>query len=371
MDVKQTGRERPTALRSCETAGEHGSSRPPLGLARMVDWACSPQLQGRDPFPVCHKEVDVSKSFVGIDVSSQWFDVAVTSEMPSWQFPYTQDGIKDCIARLSLYDVALVVMEACGKLERPLARGLQQSGFSVAVVNPRNARHFARSIGQLAKTDALDARVLAQYAASIRPQPSVLPNADEESLQAVVTRRRQLVRMQAAEKNRLRRAAPQLVPSIRQHLEWLQQEIRRLDNQIRQLQKEHPVWQARKRILETAPGVAETSSSTFIAFLPELGQLDGKKIAALVGVAPLHRDSGQRQGVRSIWGGRREVRTALYMCTLTSIQFNPVIREFYQQLCERGKKPKVALVACMRKLLVTLNAMVRDGAEWRPQAASP
>jgi len=313
----------------------------------------------------------VFKSFVGVDVSSQWFDVVVTPGRSSWQFPYTEDGIAAFLSRLARLDVGLVVMEACGHLERPLARALQETGVPVAVVNPRNVRHFAQSIGQLAKTDALDARVLAQYAASIRPRPCSLPDPDEESLRALVTRRRQLVGMVSAEKNRLRRANPELVPGIRRHLEWLQDEISSLSKQIAQRQKEHPLWRERKRILETAPGVAETSSATLTAYLPELGQLDRKKIAALVGVAPLNRDSGQRQGTRSIWGGRREVRTALYMCTLTSIRCNPVIRDFYNQLRARGKKPKVAVVACMRKLLVALNAMVRDGTEWQPQPSSP
>lgn len=311
------------------------------------------------------------KSFVGVDVSSQWFDVAVTPGPSSWQFPYTEDGIAAFLSWLARLNVGLVVMEACGHLERPLARALQETGVPVAVVNPRNVRHFARSVGQLAKTDALDAQVLARYAASIRPQPCSLPDADEESLRSLVTRRRQLVGMLSAEKNRLRRAAPELVSGIRRHLEWLQDEISTLSKQIAQRQKEHPLWQERKRILESSPGVAATTSATLTAYLPELGQLNRKKIAALVGVAPLNRDSGQRQGTRSIWGGRREVRAALYMCTLASIRCNPVIRDFYQQLRARGKKPKVALVACMRKLLVTLNAMVRDGTDWQPQPSPP
>jgi len=313
----------------------------------------------------------VFKSFVGVDVSSQWFDVAVTPGPSSWQFPYTEDGIAAFLSWLARLNVGLVVMEACGHLERPLARALQETGVPVAVVNPRNVRHFARSVGQLAKTDALDAQVLARYAASIRPQPCSLPDADEESLRSLVTRRRQLVGMLSAEKNRLRRAAPELVSGIRRHLEWLQDEISTLSKQIAQRQKEHPLWQERKRILESSPGVAVTTSATLTAYLPELGQLNRKKIAALVGVAPLNRDSGQRQGTRSIWGGRREVRAALYMCTLASIRCNPVIRDFYQQLRARGKKPKVALVACMRKLLVTLNAMVRDGTDWQPQPSPP
>jgi transposase len=239
------------------------------------------------------------------------------------------------------------------------------------VVNPRNVRHFAKSIGQLAKTDALDAQVLAHYAASIRPQPYPLPDSDTEFLRSLVTRRRQLVGMLSAEKNRLRRADPDLVPGINRHLGWLQDEIGMLSEEIAQRQKNHPLWRERKRILESAPGVAATTSATLTAYLPELGQLDRKEIAALVGVAPLNCDSGQRQGGRAIWGGRREVRTALYMCTLTSIRCNPVIRDFYKQLRARGKKPKVALVACMRKLLVTLNAMIRDGTDWQFGLSAP
>jgi len=327
--------------------------------------------QGRDPSPVCHKEVGLSKTFVGIDVSSQWFDVAVTPGRSCWRVDYTPQAVAGFVRQLLTLNVALVVVEACGRLERPLARALDEARIPVAVVNPRHIRDFAKSIGQLAKTDTLDARVLALYAATINPQPRPLPHVEEEFLQSLLARRRQLVGMLSAEKNRLRTSVPELRPGIERHLTWLQSEIDALSSEIAQRQEEHPLWRERKRILERVPGVGTTTSAMLTAYLPELGHLDRKKIAALVGVAPFNRDSGQRTGPRSIWGGRREVRAALYMCTMASIRWNPVIRDFYAQLRGRGKRPKVALVACMRKILVTLNAMVRDGTEWHPQPASP
>jgi len=327
--------------------------------------------QGRDPSPVCHKEVALSKTFVGVDVSKEWFDVAVTPSRSSWRVPYTQEALTEFVRQLLPLNVALVVTEACGRLERPLARALEQAHIPVAVVNPRHIRDFAKSVGQLAKTDDLDARVLALYAATISPQPRPLPAVDEESLQSLLARRRQLVGMLSAEKNRLRTAAPKLRPGIERHLVWLQSEIDGLSDEIGQRQENHPLWRETKRILEHVPGVGSTTSAMLTAYLPELGHLDRKKIAALVGVAPFNRDSSQRQGTRSVWGGRREVRAALYMCTMASIRWNPVIRDFYAQLRGRGKRPKVALVACMRKLLTILNAMVRDGTDWECAPSSP
>jgi transposase len=313
----------------------------------------------------------LSKTFVGIDVSSQWFDVAVTPGRSSWRVPYTPQALTEFVRQLLPLNVALVVIEACGRLERPLARALEQARIPVAVVNPRHIRDFAKSIGQLAKTDNLDARVLALYAATINPQPRPLPDVEEEFLQSLLARRRQLVGMLSAEKNRLRTTAPELRPGIDRHLVWLQSEIDVLSSEIAQRQENHPLWRETKRILERVPGVGTTTSAMLTAYLPELGHLDRKKIAALVGVAPFNRDSGQRSGSRSVWGGRGEVRAALYMCTMASIRWNPVLRDFYAQLRGRGKRPKVALVACMRKLLTILNAMVRDGADWQYAPSSP
>ena len=313
----------------------------------------------------------MSKTFVGIDVSSQWFDVAVTPGDLSWRVSYTDSSLVPFVQRLHALDVTFVVLEACGHLERPLARVLDRAGIPVAVVNPRNIRDFARSVGQLAKTDALDARVLALYAATICPQPRPLPDEEEEFLQALLARRRQLVRMLSAEKNRLRRVAPGLIPGIERHLSWLQTEIDDLNREIAQRQQDDPHWRRRKQILEGVPGVGPTTSVTLTAYLPELGALNRKKISALVGVAPLNRDSGLRQGTRTIWGGRLEVMAALYMSAMAGIRCNPVLRDFYKSLCARGKTRKVALVACMHKLLIILNAMARDGTAWKPTSSLP
>ncbi len=313
----------------------------------------------------------MSKRYAGVDLSKEWFDVAVVPDGLSWNLPHTEKGLREFVKRMKDLQVALVVVEACGHLERPLSRTLQEAGIPVSVVNPRQLRDFAKSLGRLAKTDKLDAGVLARYAQAMTPEPRPLPDEDDEELQSLLARRRQLVEMITAEKNRLRRALPQLRHRIEEHIRWLEEQVKELEKEIRRLQKSKPAWKELMTLLESAPSVGPVLSATLTAYLPELGQLDRRKISALVGLAPFNCDSGKREGTRAIWGGRAHVRAALYMSVISAVRYNPVIRSFYQRLRSQGKRPKVALVACMRKLLTMLNAMVRDWTPWQPQPASP
>ncbi len=226
----------------------------------------------------------------------------------------------------------LVVVEACGHLERPLARALQEAEISISVINPRQVRDFARSLGKLAKTDKLDAGVLARYAQAMSPEPRPLPDEDDEELQSLLARRRQLVEMITAEKNRLRRALPQLRHGIEEHIRWLEEQGKELEKEIRKLQKSNSTWKELMALLESAPSVGPILSATLTAYLPELGQLDRRKISALVGLAPFNCDSGKREGTRAIWGGRAHVQAALYMSVVSAVRCNTVIRSFYQRL---------------------------------------
>jgi transposase len=258
----------------------------------------------------------------------------------------------------------MVVLEATAGMEMPVAAALAAIGLPVAVVNPRQVRQFARATGRLAKTDAIDAQVLAQFAQAVQPPLRPLPDADTQQLNALVTRRHQLVEMLAAEKNRLAQAAKSVRIDIQEHIRWLERRLIDLDRDLAATVHESPIWRETDNLLQSAPGVGPVLSTTLLANLPELGRLNGKQIAALVGVAPLNRDSGRFRGKRTIWGGRARVRTALYMGTLVATRYNPVIRPFYQRLLAAGKPKKVALTACMRKLVTILNAMVRSQSSW-------
>ena len=302
--------------------------------------------------------------FVGLDVAKAQVDVAVRPSGEQWRVANDEAGIAQLVERLGSLQPILVVAEATGGFERAAIAAVAASGLPVVVANPRQVRDFARATGQLAKTDQLDAAILALFAERVRPAPRPLPDAAAQLLDAVLTRRRQLLEMLGAEKNRLGFAPRPLHRGIRQHIRWLE---RQLDDVTADLaaQIEHsPVWRAKDDLLQSVPGVGPMVSVTLLGELPELGTLTHKQIAALVGVAPLARDSGTLRGKRMVWGGRASVRTALYMAALCGRRWNPQLRSFYERLRAAGKPKKVALIACTRKLLTILNAMLRDNACW-------
>jgi transposase len=308
-------------------------------------------------------------TFVGIDVAKAQLDIAVRPDGAQWIAPHDETGIRALVERLHPLSPTLVVLEATGGREVPVAAALAADGLAVAVVNPRQVRDFARAIGQLAKTDALDAQVLARFAEVVRPEPRPLPDAQVQAFAALLARRRQLVGMLTAERQRLDTALPAVQALIERHVGWLEQELRDLDRTLRAQVEASPLWREREDLLRSVPGVGPTTAFTLLAELPELGRLDRKAIAALVGVAPLSCESGTWHGKRMVWGGRARVRTALYMAALVASRHNPVIAAFYQRLCDAGKPKKLALVACMHKLLTILNAMVRHGTSWRVASA--
>ncbi len=311
---------------------------------------------------------------VGIDVSKDVLDVAVRPTMERWSCSNDVKGVREIVRRLRRLGVTLVVLEATGGFEHVVVVSLAEADLRVAVVNPRQVRDFARATGQLAKTDKIDADILALFGERVRPERREIPDEVREKLTALVTRRRQLTDMITAEKNRLGAARDRSVRhSITKHIDWLQRQLKDEDDQLKTAIRKSPVWRAEEDLLRSVPGVGAVTSQTFVAQLPELGKLNRKKIAALVGVAPFAQDSGTLRGKRSIWGGRASVRSVLYMATLVAVRHNPVLRSAYQRLLAAGKPPKVALTACMRKLLVILNAMVRDHTYWQqaPDLVSP
>ena len=309
--------------------------------------------------------------YVGIDVSKSRLDVGVRPGGDGWSMAYDEAGIRDLASRLQSLGPAAVVLEATGGLEVPLVASLTAAALPVVVVNPRQVRDFARATGRLAKTDALDAQVLAHFAQAVRPPVRPLRDADTQELLSLTTRRNQVMTMLVGEKNRLGPAIPAVRPRIQAHIAWLEQELADLDQGLRQTLRQSPVWREKDNLLRSVPGVGEQLSVTLLAHLPELGALDRKRIAALVGVAPINRDSGKMRGKRSVWGGRARVRAVLYMGALVGSRYNLVLRDLYQRLLTAGKPKKVALTACMRKLLTILNAMVKSGQPWRSPVITP
>lgn len=307
-----------------------------------------------------------SPVFAGVDVSKARLDVACTDSDDAWGVSNAPDGIGQLVQQLREIGPALVVMEATGGFEVAAAAALAAAEIPVVIANPRQVRDFAKSTGQLAKTDAIDAHILALFAERVRPQVRPLPDDAARALDAVVGRRRQIIDMLTAEKNRLGFALPAVQQGIKKHIRWLERQLEDVDADLDDLIRKSPVWQAKSDLLRDVPGVGPNLARTLIAELPELGHLSNKEIAALVGVAPLARDSGLFRGKRMIWGGRAPVRSALYMSIWSASKWNPVIRVFYRRLRDRGKPPKVAQTACMRKLLTILNAMLREGREWDP-----
>lgn len=308
--------------------------------------------------------LEVKPIFVGIDVSKATLDVGVRPAGERESASNDESGIKPLIIRLRELKPVLIVVEATGGLERQLTRALVSAELAVVVVNPRQVRDFAKATGQLAKTDTIDAMVLARFAEAVRPAVRPLPDAALLELQALIGRRRQLTEMIVAERNRLSAASKTVTKRIDAHIRWLEAELGRADKDLDQSIRQSPVWQENEDLLRSVPGIGPVISRTLVAELPELGKLNRKQIAALVGVAPLNRDSGTLRGRRTIWGGRATVRATLYMAALVASRRNAVIRAFYQRLREAGKAPKLALVACMRKLLTILNAMIKHRTSW-------
>lgn len=310
------------------------------------------------------EEVGMSKRYVGIDVSRDTLDVYVRPTGKAWQVQNNPRGHAALAQQLGRLTPKLIVLEATGGLERPVSRELAKAGMAVAVVNPRQTRDFARSTGRVAKTDALDASDLARYAEVVEPEEHPLPDEETQALAELVRRRQQVVKMAAGEKNRLRRCSEELRAGIRTHLAWLKEAKKELDREIAARVRSNPRWRARAQLLRSVRGVGPVLSSTLVACVPELGQVGKKKIAALVGVAPFNRDSGKKCGKRRVSGGRGHVRAVLYMATVTAVRCNPVLRPFYQKLVAAGKEKKVALTACMRRLIVILNAIAETGIPW-------
>lgn len=309
---------------------------------------------------------------IGVDVSKQRLDCATWPATANWQHANDQDGIGALVKRAQELQARLVVLEATGGLEIEAAAELSRAGLGVAVVNPRQTHRFAQALGVLAKTDQVDATILARFGAMTNLEPRPLKEAALRELDEVVARRRQLVDMLTMEKNRLQRARdPRVCKDLKAHIVWLERRQSDIDNELRQRIKESPVWRAKDDLLKSVKGIGDVNAATLIAELPELGTLNRKQIAALVGVAPYACDSGQMRGKRRIWGGRASVRHALYMAVQSARRFNPQIKAMADRLSAVGKPPKVVLVACMRKLLTILNAILRTGQPWNPDQTAP
>jgi len=307
--------------------------------------------------------------FVGIDVSKATLDVAVLPDGESWTVANDDHGLTELLPRLGALAPTLVVLEATGGFELLAALTLANAGLPVAVVNPRQVRDFAKAMGRLAKTDALDAGILALFAQRIRPEPRPLPDEAALLLEGLLTRRRQIVDMLTAEKNRLGFARGPIKRDITRHIRWLEKRLAEVDGDLQDAVTASPLYQAKAELLRSVPGVGQVTTLTLLATLPELGQLSRHQIAALVGVAPMNRDSGTMRGKRMVWGGRAPVRAVLYMAVLVGIKHNPILRAFYERLRAAGKPFKVAATACMRKLLTILNAMLHQNRKWDPQHA--
>lgn len=311
------------------------------------------------------------KTNIGIDVSKQFLEVAVHESEFHYRCPNQASALGALLAELIDLRPARIVVEATGGLEKPVVAALHAASLPVVVINPRQVRAFAKAIGQLAKTDRLDAGVLAHFAAAIKPPLRPLKSTDEQELEALMGRRAQLIEMLVAEKNRRNSATSEVVrETIKEHIDWLEDRIAELDEQLQARLVSSTHWQNKDAILQSVPGIGRVVSFSLLAELPELGTLNRQRISKLVGVAPLNCDSGQQRGRRHIFGGRARVRSMLYMATFTAMRFNPVIKEFYQRLVAKGKPHKVAITACMRKLLSIINLMVRNQTLWRKDSVS-
>jgi transposase len=308
--------------------------------------------------------------FVGIAVANTQLEIALRPTGERWAVAHDDCGMAALVARLQAVPPTLMVLEATGGYQRAVVAALAAAGLPVAVVNPRQARDLAKATGQLAKTDAVDARALAHVAEAVRPTPRPLPDAQANERRALLARRRPLVAMRPAEQHRLGNAPPRLQTDIQAHSTWLNTRLAALDDHRDTTLRASPVWREREDLLRRVPGIGPVCTRTLRLDLPELGTLSRQRLAALVGVAPLNRDSGPRRGSRTIWGGRAHVRATLYLSALVAVRYNPVLKTFYNRLRAAGKAAKVALTACMRKLLTILNAMLKSHTPWQPQEVS-
>lgn len=349
-----------------QTAGQRGRHAPISAKARTVDWVSQTRMmQGRAK----KESAKVAKEavYVGIDVAQETLEVAVSNSQQTHQFTNDHEGITQIIQHIVRLQPGGIILEATGGLEMPLAAELQTKGLPVIIINPRQVHDFARATGALAKTDSIDARLLALFGLRIKPEVRPLPDKQAREMAGLLTRRRQLMEMLIAERNRLSRANEEIQLGIKNHIKWLKKALADINADLEHRIQNSPSWHEKNNLLKSVPGIGKVVSTTLLIELPELGQLNRRKIAALVGVAPLNRDSGTLRGKRTVWGGRATLRAALYMATLVATKHNPVIATFYQRLLDAGKVKKAALVACMRKLLVIVNAMVRAMKVWDPE----
>jgi transposase len=305
---------------------------------------------------------------IGVDVAKSTLDLAVSNSKETRQFDNNHEGIISAASYIAGLNPTIIILEATGHFEMPLAAELQTGRLPVVIVNPRQIRDFARATGQLAKTDSIDARILALFGLQIKPEVRLLPDQKAREMGSLLSRRRQLIEMLTSEHNRVLQADDTVRPSIKMHIRWLEKAIATINDDLDRQIRNSPSWREKDDLLKSVPGVGKVVSTTLLIELPELGQLNRRKIAALVGVAPLNRDSGTMRGKRTVWGGRAKLRAVLYMGALVGIRYNPVISAFYERLLKAGKAKKVALVACMRKLLTILNAMIRSNTVWREAA---
>src|SRR5215210_7127189 len=374
-----SGRDRPFAPWSMLFAGDREKARvvaptfrrSPNGCRGRCSFTEQARIRKAGPTPTQRRSQAVNATHqggvrVGIDVSKRTLDVCLLPEGEPFVLPNDQQGVDELLSRLEDSPPELVVLEATGRYERLAATSIAAAGIPVAVVNPRQARDFAKAIGRLAKTDRIDAFVLARFAEAVRPEPKAPPKTEALEFQAIVARRRQLIQMMTAEKNRLGAATSRKVRSrLEAHIRWLEKELARIDQDLDEAIADSPTFKESETLLRSVPGVGPVLCRTLLAELPELGSLSPRELSALVGVAPINRDSGTLRGRRSVWGGRARVREALYMAALVATRYTPAIKEFYGRLVASGKPKKVALVACMRKLLTILNAMIRERTPWR------
>ncbi len=364
--LSEAGYGRSIDLGSNKTVGQRGRHTRISNKARTVVRVNQARMmQGRakrEKKPMTEEAV-----YVGVDVAKSALDVAVTDSGETWQFVNDDEGISQAVHYIASVKPAGIILEATGNLEMPLAAALQASRLPVAVINPRQVRDFARATGVLAKTDRIDARILALFGMQIKPEVRLLPDQKAREMSSLLARRRQLIEMLTAENNRLLQADISIRPGIEIHIKWLKEAISAINDDLDQQIQSSSSWLEKDNLLKSVPGVGKVVSTTLLIELPELGTLNRRKIAALVGVAPLNRDSGTLRGKRTVWGGRAKLRAVLYMAALVGVRRNPVMATFYERLLKAGKVKKVALVACMRKLLTILNAMMRTMTVWNPE----